>query len=192
MGKRWTQDEIALLRREYPHRRTQAVADDLGRPLYGVRRQARKLNIKKTPQFIAWNHADLARRNGVKGRFAIGNKPMGGFNDVHKPPQTAAIGEERRRGDGYRYRKVAATGVRQDDWRLVHLLIWEEHHGPVPPGHCITFMDGDRSNITIENLACISRAEMVYMSKQGYHQLPRDMKFSGMMLTKLELRLRQR
>ncbi|MGP0074877.1 MAG: HNH endonuclease signature motif containing protein [Bryobacteraceae bacterium] len=37
--------------------------------------------------------------------------------------------------------------------------VWEQHRGPIPPGHIVVFKDRDRSNCAIENLELISKAE---------------------------------
>jgi len=42
---------------------------------------------------------------------------------------------------------------------MVHVLIWQEAHGPVPKGHIIVFRDGNLENLSLDNLECISRAE---------------------------------
>lgn len=45
-------------------------------------------------------------------------------------------------------------------WPLLQRHVWEQHHGPIPPGNVIAFLDGDRTRCVIENLECISRAEL--------------------------------
>lgn len=63
-----------------------------------------------------------------------------------------------------------SIGYPPRDWRPVHVLLWEEHRGPVPEGHAIVFRNGDRTDIRLENLACISRAEL--MRRNTRHNLP--------------------
>lgn len=41
----------------------------------------------------------------------------------------------------------------------LHRLIWEERNGPVQPGFYVIFKDGDKENITIENLDCLHNLE---------------------------------
>ena len=41
----------------------------------------------------------------------------------------------------------------------LHRLLWEEHHGKIPPDFVVVFRDGDRENIVIENLDCLHREE---------------------------------
>lgn len=47
----------------------------------------------------------------------------------------------------------------------LHRELWEEHHGPIPPGHNIHHIDGNKSNNTIENLECLSVAEHMRMHR---------------------------
>jgi len=37
--------------------------------------------------------------------------------------------------------------------------IWEENHGPIPRGHEVFYKDGNRFNIEVENLGCLSRSD---------------------------------
>lgn len=37
--------------------------------------------------------------------------------------------------------------------------IWEQAHGTIPAGRKITYLDGDRFNVRLENLACLSNSE---------------------------------
>ena len=48
--------------------------------------------------------------------------------------------------------KVAEPNV----WQPKHLLVWKETHGPSPKRYSIKFIDGDSTNVTLENLLCIS------------------------------------
>ena len=41
----------------------------------------------------------------------------------------------------------------------LHKDVWEFHNGPVPEGFHVHHIDGDTTNNSIENLACISRKE---------------------------------
>ena len=53
-----------------------------------------------------------------------------------------------------------------------HILIWKQANGPVPDGHNIVFRDGDTQNCVLENLECISNAEL--MHRNTLHNLPEE------------------
>jgi RNA polymerase sigma factor (sigma-70 family) len=57
----------------------------------------------------------------------------------------------RRSGKGGFYR--CTTSHR----RLLHHIVWEEVHGPLPAAAEIIFKDGDRENVAIDNLRCQAR-----------------------------------
>ena len=158
MRKPWTKREDARLIQLYPHTPTQEIARRMGRTEPSIAMRAAKLGLKKAPGaawgrftkgFTPWN-AGLKNVNGVSPtRFKKGNKPH-----TWRP-----VGSERINDDGYLVRKVSDTGVKRVDWRLVHVMLWEQHNGPVPAGKIVVFKDRDQRNITIENLECITRAE---------------------------------
>ena len=54
--------------------------------------------------------------------------------------------------DGY-FRKT--TGDRES----LHWAIWRKEYGDIPQGHVVCFVDGDRMNVTIDNLACVRKGE---------------------------------
>lgn len=88
---------------------------------------------------------------GAKTEFKPGNAPH----------NQAPVGTIVKRTDGYLQKKIAEPRT----WRLLHLLVWEEHHGPVPPGMCVAFRDGNRANCDINNLRLIHRGSIAQLSK---------------------------
>lgn len=46
-------------------------------------------------------------------------------------------------------------------WPLLNRHVWEQHHGPIPPGHAVVFKDRDRANVAIENLELVTRRELM-------------------------------
>ena len=88
------------------------------------------------------------------------------FTPGHIPGNTDPIGTEKVLDDGYIWVKVndVPKAKKQVNWIQKHRLIWQQEHGPIPEGHLIIFLDGDRTNITIENLACVSKADHTVMN----------------------------
>ncbi|MGN6206022.1 HNH endonuclease signature motif containing protein [Humibacter sp.] len=92
------------------------------------------------------------------------------------------IGTERVSRDGYLERKIhsdlppkgasraESARIINRRWRAVHLLVWEAAHGPVPPGHAVVFKNGDLRDIRLDNLALITRADL--MRRNSVHNLP--------------------
>lgn len=127
-------------------------------------------------------------RSGRSGQFKKGEKPhnagtkgvmkpnSGSFKPGDRPQTWRPIGSERITDEGYRQRKITDTGYTPADWVEVHRLVWQEHHGPIPDGHVVTFIDGDRLNCAIGNLELVSRADHGARSKLGYYAMPAELK----------------
>lgn len=45
------------------------------------------------------------------------------------------------------------------NWRYTHRLIWQHAYGRIPDDKIVIFLDGDKSNLTIDNLMLVNRAE---------------------------------
>ena len=100
---------------------------------------------------------------GRKGYHASGSE-KGWFSDGHVPANKMPIGTVWKKSDGYLWRKIGEGGR---DWRQEHILVWESAHGPVPPGMLVIFLDGNRENIALDNLALISKRTNQYLNKKG-------------------------
>ncbi|KPQ06163.1 MAG: HNH endonuclease [Rhodobacteraceae bacterium HLUCCA12] len=90
--------------------------------------------------------------NSAATRFKKGNR-TGRANENWKP-----IGTERITEDGYIERKIHDGMPLQSRWRAVHLIRWEEAHGPVPAGHCLKCLDGNKANTDPDNWEAVPRA----------------------------------
>lgn len=102
---------------------------------------------KRCPEGTGGRHP-----NAVATQFKHGER-RGVAVALHKP-----VGTERVSKDGYRERKIHDGLPLQSRWRAIHLIAWEAVHGPVPPGHCLKCLDGDRSNVDAANWVAIPRA----------------------------------
>lgn len=112
--------------------------------------------------------------SGLNTRFSKGINPWNkGTKGVMKPNKTSfkpghdnkfkekPVGTERIdkgfvmiKVDGYSRYQIKAK------------MIWEEHNGKVPDGKIIKYLDGNPLNVSIENLALISRGENLIINHQ--------------------------
>lgn len=70
------------------------------------------------------------------------------------------------------------------DWKGIHILLWEEHFGPIPTGHCVCFKDNNKQNVVIDNLELITRAER--MRRNSIHRYPPELKSAIRVISKLK------
>ena len=163
----WTKQEDQQLRDLYPTHKLADIAEMMGRSISSVANRRTKLGLKRTPEQDAaigdgrfkpghkqpWN-------KGKKGWHAGGRSKETQFKKGHKPSNTwRPVGAERVSKDDLLYRKVSDTGVKNDDWKAVHVLVWEQENGPLPDGHIVIFKDKNRRNFDPDNLEAVTRAE---------------------------------
>lgn len=101
---------------------------------------------KPCPAGVGGRSVNAQRTQFKKGQVS------GRAVDLYKP-----IGTEVVRADGYVQRKINDDLPLQARWRFVHLIEWEALNGPIPEGHCLKCLDGDRSNTAPTNWELISR-----------------------------------
>lgn len=174
----WTEAERRRLAEYYPDVPTVALMRVLGRSRPAIQQQALKLGVSKSQRYLhdssgrfiagaePWNKGKPypARGRAHETQFKVGSRPHN-----HVP-----VGTERINSDGYRQRKMTDTGYPPRDWVPVHRLLWQEHHGPIPPGHALIFRNGDKADIRLENLELVSRREL--MQRNTVHRLPKELK----------------
>ncbi|MDO4746461.1 MAG: HNH endonuclease signature motif containing protein [Bacillota bacterium] len=93
------------------------------------------------------------------------------FKSGHKPHNEMPVGSEVVAGDGYIWVKIdnKPKAGQYVNWKQKHILLWEEHNCPVPEGCVIKFLDDDRTNVTIENLQLITKAQNARLNQSGLH-----------------------
>ncbi len=118
---------------------------------------------------------------GTGGRHPNARKTQ--FRKGGLPHNTRFIGAERIDSDGYVWLSVAErnphTGA---DRRFVlkHRWLWEQQNGPLPKGHALKCLDGDRSNTAPENWLAIPRSMLPRLNGRwtglGYDEAPEELK----------------
>lgn len=214
-GKRlWSTDDDERMRREFPHRPTGDVAGELGRSATAVSARAAILGLSKSAEYLASPHACRLRRGdhvGAAFRFQAGHVPAnkglrrpgwhrgrmketqfqpgnlnGHAKDRHRPVGSTRL------VDGYVYRKV--SDVRDVpwtvNWKPEHVLLWTAARGPIAPGHALAFTNGDRTDVRLDNLECITRREL--LARNSVHHLPKPLADTIRLLGALTRQIRKR
>ncbi|EKN67862.1 HNH endonuclease signature motif containing protein [Schinkia azotoformans] len=101
---------------------------------------------------------------GTKGLYNVGGNRTS-FKKGQKPLNYKPVGTERIDRDGYVLIKVSDEGPWNKRWRLKHNVIWEEANGPIPKGHCLLFLDGNKQNVSLENLQLITRSQLARLNQ---------------------------
>jgi len=83
------------------------------------------------------------------------------FRKGNRPHNTRYLGHERISRDGYVEISIDEpnphTGFERR-YVLKHRWLWEKANGPVPKGHCLKCLDGDKTNTDPSNWVAIPRA----------------------------------
>lgn len=209
--RRWTADDDAQIRARYEDEPSVEIARDLGRPVSSVYQRAYALGLHKTEAYLASPAAGRTfGQRGMGTRFVKGQTPPnkglrrpgwgpGRMKDTQFKKgvrQGVAvklyqpIGTERLSKDGYRERKIHDGLPLQRRWRAVHLLLWESVNGPLPKGHAIAFVNGDKTDIRLDNLECITRAAL--MLRNTVHNYPQPVAQTIQLLGALNRQIRKR
>ncbi len=122
---------------------------------------------------------------GTKGMFNVGGN-SGSFKKGQKPKNMVSIGTEVIKGDGYLWTK---TEDNPPKWKQSHILLWEKVNGKLPEGMVLTFLDGNKENITIENLFLITRKEHLRLNNQEYRSKNPELTKAGIGLIRLKSKL---
>lgn len=124
--------------------------------------------------------------NSAATRFKKGGR-TGRAQERYKP-----IGTERVSKDGYRERKVHDGLPMQSRWRMVQRIEWEAVNGPVPAGHALKCLDGNKLNTDPSNWELLPRAVLARLNggrhkrRLAYDQAEPEVKPIVMAIAKLE------
>lgn len=151
--------------------------------------------------------------SGVTGRFEKGRTPFNKgmprerymspealekskatqFKKGRLPHGTRPIGYERRGFDGYIEVKVKMRPQKSNDnFKLKHRIIWEQAYGPIPEGCIVAFKDGDKSNVSLENLMLITRAQNAVMNRFHYRKKEPELAETSVLLADIKSATRKK
>jgi len=185
---RWQTWEIEAVTQLYPHVPGPELAAALSGSVNAVHSLAKRLGLRKSPEFYAGSSAgriSAGNQRGASRRFVKGHVPANkgtrrpGYavgrmaetqfkkgTPASEKPNYKAVGSLRI-VYGNLERKVT------DDpsiypaarWKPIHRLVWIAAHGPVPAGHIVVFKPGRHTiveaDITLDRIECISHQEQM-------------------------------
>lgn len=188
MRRKWTHEENEYMRQNYPNTETVEIAIKLDRSVNAVYHQAQdNLGLHKSPEFKASLFVAAGARAKIAGmatRIKVGSIPWNKgkknpstgraketqFKPGNRPWSWKPVGSRRVSKEGYLEEKVSEPR----GYAFVHHLVWiAAGNPPVPKSHALVFRDGDKSNLAVENLELITRAEL--MQRNSYHNYGPEM-----------------
>ena len=162
--KRYTKEELDYIRKITPGRHYHEIVDMFNKKF------ERQIDSKKLKCTLR-NHGIST---GLTGRFEKGITPHNKgkkypgtgnrttFRKGATPHNKMKVGEDAITTDGYVKTKIAEPDV----WEYKHKLIWAEANGPIPEKHSIIFADGNKLNLSIDNLLLVSKAELLMLNRR--------------------------
>ena len=172
-GYKYTQGIIDTVIAMYPNYYAQDIARAINRSVNAVYNIAQKMGLKKSEAFMQMEYERQGKRLLMAGKNSRFNKGKIPHNKGKKmdpstyervkptmfqkgivPHNTKYNGHERISKDGY-----VEVRIRKGKYALKHRVIWEQVNGKVPKNHILIFKDGNKQNITLENLELITLRE---------------------------------
>lgn len=136
---------------------------------------------------------------GVGGRHPNSRKTQ--FKKGQEPHNTKYLGHERINKDGYIEISVAETNPHTGyERRYVHkhVYLWTLKNGPVPKGHALKCLDGDRLNTDPSNWEAIPRGILPRLNGgkatrvMAYDSAPAELKPALLTIAKIDHRIKQK
>ena len=154
------------------------------------------LTLKRLKSYIHNRHLNTGRTgrfekghipaNKGKHTLSVGRMVETQYKKGNLPHNTKPIGYERLSKDGYIEVKIKMrpSPHANDNFVPKHRLIWEQHYGAIPKGSKIMFLDGDKRNIDIENLAVVTSRENLELTRRNLRYDDPDLTKTGIMIAK--------
>lgn len=121
-----------------------------------------------------WNLGKTGYMGSNKTSFGKGNKPK----------NTLPLGSKRIDSYGHEEQKIGMPGA----WKQTRHIVWETKNPPVEKGLILRFKDGDTTNIVIDNLEAVTRAENLVLNRMGYNSTPEKFKKSVKLLAQISVK----
>lgn len=187
----YTDQEIQFLKDNAPKNTLKSITEKFNKyfgininsgSIFGTLKRRKIEFIKIDKHFktgrIPWN----------KGKKLPGFIPTNGFKNGNHPPTYKKIGTEIVNKSGYIEIKIADPNV----WKLKHHLIYENyHHVEIGEFNKIVFLDGNKRNFDIGNLALLSNSEQVaYMKFQNKNRGNPDIQKMYVSIAKMNSKIR--
>lgn len=162
----WTDELKEALTALYPDIKNSDLAVMFDCKESAIQNQSCKMKLKKSPEFMRFHSAagmfkpgQIPPNKGQKMSPELYEKAKATmFKKGSLPHNTKTDGAITIRPDnrGVLYRHIR---ISLGKWISYSRYVWEQKHGPIPPGHCVWHKDYDSLNDDPGNLELITRKE---------------------------------
>ena len=128
---------------------------------------------------IPWNKGLHIGLSNGKGQFKKGIIP----------PQHHEVGYIARHKDGYSFIKVAEP----KKWQLYQRYVWEKaHRTKLSKDQIVIFLDGNKENFDPDNLAVVTRKELMILNHEKMLTADKDLSKTGVLVAKLKMKIKEK
>ena len=164
----WTDEQIEYLKSIAKGTPRKAIVDKINKKF--------NLNLSMRQLRDCMNSRGI--RNNIDKKFSA--------KDGNRCQQEKPIGTISRWECGYTRIK---TG--DNEWEFIQRYIWKKHHGEIPPGHSVIFLDGNTDNYNIENLALVNRNELMKYNSMRLNSNDIELNKTAVNLAKLIVKVKE-
>ncbi|MCC9693214.1 HNH endonuclease [Streptococcus agalactiae] len=159
----------------------------------------KKFDLRLTQKQIKTYRRNHKLHSGLNGYFNKGHKPFnkgkkypgrvnsGSFKKGINPPNYVNVGTIRYTTDGYPKRKIKDPNI----WEYCHRAEWQKYHGKIPNGYAVSFLDGDKTNWDISNLALLTKNELVRMNQNDLFSSNPELTKAGIGIVKINGKIKE-
>lgn len=196
-GRAWTAEEMEVIKNEFPFHATSYIAEKLNRTCSAVSGQARDMGIKKDKSYINPSYIKKGEQRGLQSQFKKGNVPANKgvkmseevYQRVSKSFFKKGNKPANYKGDGYEYVNIQGYVIIIHEGKQVfkNRLLWEQNYGAIPNDMVVSFKDGNKQNVFIENLELRTMQEN--MAKNTIARFPEELRSAIKLLSKLKKKI---
>lgn len=163
------------------HRYSKEQEDFLIRNIEGVHYKDlavtfnQKFNANVSESAVRQKCRALGVQNNIDPRFQKGILP----------PTTLPVGAESTDEDGNPIIKIGQPRK----WKKKSHIVWEEQHGPVPKNHYVIFLNQNKKDCRVENLALVSRSTFSKLVHSGLYTEDADLTRVGITMALLKQKI---
>lgn len=111
------------------------------------------------------------------------------FKKGHTPHNQMPVGAEMIKSNGFWYRKVGEP----NKWKQLHRIRYEEVHGvKLKDNELVIFLDGNRDNMSPDNLVKITQRENQMMNRKKLRSHNAELTTTGLAVAKLQIAIEEK